>query len=278
VGLLKAWGRRRALRAHHRDARGEERWRGIVAALPVLRGMNRDELQRLRTLTVLFLHEKSMQGAASLRLTERMKWQIAVQACLPVLNLNLDYYAGWYSVIVYPAGFIAEHQRVDAAGVVHTERSPRSGESWEHGPVILSWADVVHSAAFPESNVVIHECAHKLDMLTGAPNGLPPLPQGLSLSEWSRVFNMAYADFRRRLAAGWDVPPLNPYAAESPAEFFAVMSEAFFGIPAVLHAVYPEVYQQLRAFYRQDPHSRSAAGGQADLSGLIHNVPVAMIR
>jgi Mlc titration factor MtfA (ptsG expression regulator) len=51
---------------------------------------------------------------------------------------------------------------------------------------------------------------------------------------------------------------IDAYAAENPAEFFAVLSEAFFEIPHVVRDEYPEVYRQLAAFYRQDPATRIA--------------------
>ena len=51
---------------------------------------------------------------------------------------------------------------------------------------------------------------------------------------------------------------IDPYAAESPAEFFAVMSEAFFEIPQVVQSEYPAVYAQLGLFYKQDPAARLA--------------------
>ena len=65
----------------------------------------------------------------------------------------------------------------------------------------------------------------------------------------------AYEDLCRRADKGEDTP-IDPYATESPAEFFAVVSESFFEIPDLLICEYPEVYAQLRAFYRQDPLSR----------------------
>ena len=49
---------------------------------------------------------------------------------------------------------------------------------------------------------------------------------------------------------------MDPYGATSPAEFFAVVSELFFELPHRLRAVYPDVYAQLAAFYRQDPALR----------------------
>ncbi len=57
---------------------------------------------------------------------------------------------------------------------------------------------------------------------------------------------------------------LDPYGAESPAEFFAVMSEAFFETPDTLHDQYPEVYRQLQRYYRQDPRSGQAIAACRD--------------
>ena len=66
------------------------------------------------------------------------------------------------------------------------------------------------------------------------------------------AFELFRKDVRRRKRTAID-----PYAAESPAEFFAVMSEAFFEIPFTLRQEYPEVYRQLAAFYRQDTAARA---------------------
>ena len=52
-----------------------------------------------------------------------------------------------------------------------------------------------------------------------------------------------------------DALPIDPYASESPAEFFAVMSEVFFTDAAVLKRDWPELYTQLASFYRQDPQA-----------------------
>jgi Mlc titration factor MtfA (ptsG expression regulator) len=117
--------------------------------------------------------------------------------------------------------------------------------------------------------VVIHEFAHKLDMLSGEPNGCPPLHKGMTLAAWKDAFSGAYGDFCRRVdeadakaetdgGAALDELPIDPYAAESPSEFFAVVSEAFFETPEWLEPAYPALYGQLRQFYRQDPLARLA--------------------
>lgn len=249
---LRDWRRRRVLRRSRLDP---ALWRRTVERLAVLHGLDESELARLQDLVVLFLHEKSLESAHGLRLDPAMKLHIAALACLPILNLGLDYYRGWRTVVVYPRGFLARHEYMDAAGVVHQVARPLAGEAWERGPVILSWEDVADSGELDGFNVVIHECAHKLDMLDGEDNGLPPLSPPQTVAAWSEVFGAAYGDFCARVERGQDTE-LDPYAADSPGEFFAVLSEAFFELPDLLWECYPAVYGQLQGFYRQDPLAR----------------------
>src|SRR6185503_15022239 len=130
-----------------------------------------DERARLAERTVLFLHEKSIHGAGGMQVRDDVRLAIAAQASLLVLNLDLDYYRGWVEVIVYPDEFVAEYDYVDEDGVAHHVAEPMSGESWLEGPVILSWADAEQTGGDSGYNVVIHEFAHKLDMLNGDANG-----------------------------------------------------------------------------------------------------------
>lgn len=252
IWSMKNWRRQHALR---QATLPEQAWRSAVSGLPVLRGLSEQELLRLRELASLFLNEKQVVAAGGFSLDEDTRIKIAAQACLPILNLGLDYYAGWVSVIVYPGEFLPEHEFMDEDGVVHVVRDATLGESWERGPVVLSGADALRSGEHDGVNVVIHEFAHKLDMLNGAMNGFPPLHRDMSSEQWAQAFNAAYADFCARAERDMEMA-IDPYAAESPAEFFAVASEAFFEIPHDLQREYPEVYRQLAAFYRQDPAAR----------------------
>ena len=183
-----------------------------------------------------------------------MRVVIALQACVLILNLDYDWYSGWESVIVYPDEFVTDYEYVDEAGVVHRVNDAMAGEALSHGPVLLSWADVEASADWHGAgmNLVVHEFAHKLDMLTGDADGAPPLHAGMLRERWHRVFTAAYEDFCKRVDAGEDTA-IDPYASEAPAEFFAVGSEVFFAEPELLAEEYPEVYAQLAEFYRQDP-------------------------
>ena len=171
-----------------------------------------------------------------------------------ILNLDLDYYRGWAEVIVYPDEFVAEYDYVDEDGVAHHVEEPMTGESWLDGPVILSWADAEQAGSGGGYNVVIHEFAHKLDMLNGDANGFPPLHAGMSRADWSACSGGLRRFLPARGRGGNS--RIDDYAAESPAEFFAVLTEAFFEIPAAVRDEYPEVYRQLAAFYRQDPAGR----------------------
>jgi len=76
--------------------------------------------------------------------------------------------------------------------------------------------------------------------------------EGMSRQLWIEVMSTAFGDFQQRVDSGEETP-LDPYGAEWPAEFFAVASEAFFEHPGLLRGEYPEVYEQFRLFYRQDP-------------------------
>jgi Mlc titration factor MtfA (ptsG expression regulator) len=252
---LREWRRERVLRRARID---DALWRASVARYGFISALDVDEQARLRRWTTLFLAEKRFWAAEGLELTEAMKLDVAVQACLLILNLDLAAYQGWEEIVVYPDEFVVGHTWTDEAGVVHEDPHARAGEAWLSGPVVLSWADVARAAEGDGVNVVIHEFAHKLDMANGDANGFPPLHRGMDRSAWARAFSEAYADFRRRVGRR-ECTAVDPYAAESPAEFFAVVSESFFELPEAVQAAYPAVYEQLRQFYRQDPAARLAA-------------------
>ncbi|MBA2689284.1 MAG: zinc-dependent peptidase [Burkholderiales bacterium] len=252
---LQSWRRQRVLA---QSPLRDRLWRRVIADRPLFDGLTDGELSRLKDLAVLLLREKDIHGAAGQAIDDNVRITIAAQACLPILNLGLDYYKGWIEVIVYPEQFVPLREYVDEAGVVHQTRHPLAGESWLGGPLILSWEDASYVDDGAGVNVVIHEFAHKLDMLNGDVNGFPPLHADMRRERWASAFSAAYDGFCSAVDRG-EEPRIDPYASESPAEFFAVMSEAFFEIPVVLKKQYPDVYAQLALFYRQDPVRRRPA-------------------
>jgi len=252
---LRRWRQQQVLKS---QAIPEALWRDSLESLPFLAMYNDLELARLREKVVLFLDAKSIIGARGHHVTPRQRVVIALQACVLVLNLDLAFYDGWENVVVYPDEFVPGWEWEDEAGVVHTNHEPIAGEAMEGGPVILSWADVEASQDWNTAgmNLAIHEFAHKLDMRNGPANGCPPLPAEMAPHAWKKSMLAAYEHFQARVTRD-DRTSIDPYAAESPAEFFAVLSEVFFVDPLLLRHEYPAVYLQFARFYRQEPATRA---------------------
>jgi Mlc titration factor MtfA (ptsG expression regulator) len=233
-------------------------WRRVERTLPFLEHLAPADRPRLREMALAFLARKEFHGAQGLRLDDDMLLAIALQACLPVLNIGLQAYDGWVGVVVYPGDFVIPRQEFDEAGVLHEYDDEVLGEAWEGGPVLLSWFARDDGPA--GVNVVIHEFAHKLDMENGGVDGLPRLPAHMSRQAWAAAFGAAYEAFCAEVDRGADTV-IDPYGAEHPAEFFAVVSETFFENPCALRMRYPEVYAQLMQFYGMDTAARAAAAG-----------------
>ena len=252
MGWFSRWRRARILERH---AIPPQAFDAAVARLPILHGLDAAERTRLRQTASLFIHDKTFSAAGGAEVDDTTRLAIALQACLLTLNLAEDSYRGWNEIILYPDEFLRHREEVDEAGVVHHSRDILAGESWHGGPLVLSLADVASSGQAEGVNVVLHEFAHKLDMLNGDANGFPPLHRGMNATIWSGIFSQAYDDFCKRVDAGEDTA-IDPYASYDPAEFFAVLTEVFFETPSLLLDEYPAVYRQLQQFYRQDPRQR----------------------
>ena len=237
-------------------------WTHILDQHPILTRLTDPEAARLKDLTTIFLAEKQFECVQGLELEAYQRASIAVQACLPILHLGIDWYRDWSTLIVTPKEFKDRRRDPDGA-LVHEYDEELGGQVMELGPVILSWRDVEDSGWGDGYNVVIHEMAHKLDLRSGGYDGCPPLHQGMDYGAWGRAFTQAYEHLRsqvKRLGKRAEkVCAIDPYAATDPAEFFAVCTEYFFEAPKVLKKEYPEVYRQMEQFYRQSPLSDTGA-------------------
>ncbi|MGH8182368.1 MAG: zinc-dependent peptidase [Rhodanobacteraceae bacterium] len=231
-----------------------QRWRDAVAACPLAQRLSDSDRARLRLLAARFLQRKRFFPIDT-ELDDSQRLLIAMQACVPVLQPGFRALRGWQSVVVYPGEFKVRHSHHDPATGVVTERDQvLAGEAWKLGPLVLSWANVEQDLLNPWNgyNVVAHEIAHKLDMLDGPPDGVPPLPRGMSRRRWIRTFQGAYDRLARALARG-GATLIDPYAATNPGEYFAVVSELHFSNPARLEQAEPEIAGLLRAFYGSSP-------------------------
>jgi len=222
-------------------------------------------LARLRDFTERFLADKAISPAGGLELTDEDRVLVALLCCRPVLELGYGWLQDWHEVIVYPDAFHVTGRDSDRdTGVRRDKRILAAGQAWGRGPVILSWARIRSEMEAPEmgSDVVVHEIAHKLDVLDGSMNGAPPLAS-VDLAIWARDFQAAFAAMRADLDRG-HAPLIDPYAAESPQEFFAVCSEYWFTAPNRLREAFPAVAALLRSFYGDS--GRSARHAPASTS------------
>jgi len=236
-----------AARPHITDAA----WSDLLASSRLFDALAEHDRVRLRELSERFLAKKSFSGAAGHELTDEHCLSIAALACLPVLHLGFDCLAGWREVVVYPGEFRVKREHHDEhTGVVTEGEDDLIGEAWEHGPLILSWADIATDLAQPFDgfNVVVHEIAHKLDMLDGAMNGVPRLPPSIARREWIETMQPAYDRLVRAVERGRETW-IDPYAAESADEYFAVVSELHFSDAAGLAKAAPAVAALLARLY-----------------------------
>ena len=232
-------------------------WRQyLIRRMPLYLRLSPEDRRELEGHVQVFLAEKRFEGCGGFRLTDEVRVVVAALACLLLLHRETGYFPGLSSVVVYPTSFIVDLQHVDAAGIVTDETGPLVGESWDTGCVVLAWDEVLQSAATPGDgyNVVIHEFAHQLDAEDGITDGAPSLPDRARYRSWSRVFSREYARLRQMLQEGGR-GALDEYGASDPAEFFAVVTEHFFETPQLLRDEHPDLYGELRQYYRQDPAS-----------------------
>ena len=222
--------------------------------------LSHDEQTELRKLVRVFLAEKKFEGCGGLEITDEIRVTIAAQACILLLNREHDYYAGLHSVLVYPSSYRAPAQFVDAAGVWHEGHQTRLGEAWLRGAIVLSWDAVRRdSGDFQDGhNVILHEFAHQLDQQDGTFDGAPILEKVSHYGSWARVLMKEYRALGEAADRGQETL-IDQYGATNPAEFFAVITEAFFESPKALKEKHPELYAELKQFYHQDPLARLEA-------------------
>lgn len=202
----------------------------------------------------IFISEKHFEGCGGLVVTEEMKVVIAAQACILLLHHFQDCYAGLESILIYPHPYLVQTQTILSGGVVVDGQQARLGESWGYGTVVLAWDDVLQGArdAHAGHNVVMHEFAHQLDNESGPADGVPPLELRSQYTAWARVlseeFHQLHVDAEHHRKTVMD-----RYGATNAAEFFAVATETFFEKPVQLQRKHPQLYDELRLYYKQDP-------------------------
>jgi hypothetical protein len=229
-------------------------WEDLLAKrVRLYRIMPSDLRRQLHGLMNLFLHEKRFVGCLGLEVTDEMRAIITAQACALLLNRDTGCYPGFQTIYIYPGSYIAREKRSEGLLEI-IETDVRAGEAWRRGPVVLSWEDICEDAEAPGAgfNVVLHEFAHKLDEENDSHDGLPVLNEPGQYETWAKVMSEEFAALCARVDRG-EPGVVDDYGAESPSEFFAVVTEAFFERSVELHRRHPALYEEFRKYYRVDP-------------------------
>ena len=246
---------------HHRQALLQqpfpEEWESIIQADVAYDKLLEDsERSHLRDLIRIIIDEKHWEGCGGLEMDDRVKVVIAAQAAVLLLSWEMDIFRNVHTCLIYPAAYHQTQENVGRDGMVNSG-TVNLGEAWYNGPVVFSWKDALESAHQPgrANNVVFHEMAHTIDMLTGQTNGTPPLRERDHYKAWNDVMTSNFQSIRKAYESGHrDV--IRDYGVVNVAEFFAVCTETFFDAPVPFKQHRPELYAEFSRFYGQDPAKR----------------------
>ncbi len=246
------------MKKHHRKkvlaVPFKEEWEQILAEKWILWSrLGEQQRDRLRNIIRIMVDEKYWEGCGGLEIDDCKRVIIAAMAGTLLLDRDLGYFPNVHTILVYPEAYVQSQEMVGRDGLVHSG-SANLGEAWYNGPVVLSWKDAEQSALHPgrATNVVQHEFAHALDMLTGMTNGTPPMRSRDVYASWHALMTREYGAIRSVYEQGGrDV--IRPYGVSNVAEFFAVTTETFFDAPLRLHEHRPELFDAFMIFYGVDP-------------------------
>lgn len=249
VAVLRA--RRRRDQVDPLPVRSPLIWQNLLDdRLPAVARLSHGQREDFHAKVRTFLEKKRFIGCDGLEVTDEMKALIAGQACLMILRPGVKVYPRLKKVLLYPGPFLVPEPEQffesDELQLVSDEPEERIGESWRGDQVVLSWPDVEAALDGDEVNVVVHEFAHQLDD-EGHGQGAPVL-LAQDYGQWSEVMKKEFERLRRHRRP----PVLDPYGAESPAEFFGVVTEAYFQRGPELARHHKDLYDLLRGFYGFD--------------------------
>ena len=254
------WRRRRRRKA--RALPFPQAWREVIQArVPLAAELEEAERRELEGHVQVLLAEKVFEGCAGFVITDEVRVTIAAHAALLLLHRETDYFPRLDVVLVYPSGYRAQGLTRQPDGSVIEGPQHRLGESWASGVIVLSWDDVIAGAENPRDgqNVAVHEFAHQLDQEDGSADGVPTLSGGRgAYAAWGRALAPEFQRLQVLVARGRKTS-IDSYGATNAAEFFAVITEAFFERPEKLQREHEELYAELVEFYRQDPAARRRA-------------------
>ena len=216
--------------------------------------MPADLKEQLHNDIKIFLDEKQFEGCGGMGITDEVRVTIACEACMLLLNRKNDDFPNLSSILVYPRPYVGNSYSHVGGGNYSVKPTARAGESWTGGDVVLAWDCVKHDAIDGEDgeNVVLHEFAHQLDQEDGVADGVPKLHGRKRYSKWAEILGKEYFLLRNRVEQNKKTL-MDAYGATNPAEFFAVATETFFEKSKQMKNKEPELYEELKEYYKLDP-------------------------
>jgi Mlc titration factor MtfA (ptsG expression regulator) len=168
---------------------------------------------------------------------------IASGAIIPVFAISDWQYINLHEVLLYPGAFNEDFDQGGSdrpiAGMVGTG-------AMQHVMIITKWQ--LRQGFINEQearNTAIHEFVHLIDKMDGTMDGIPEIILERKYKE--RWKNLMDTTIRQMKNYGSDI---DMYGAESPVEFYAVVSEYFFEQPVVLKTNHPDLYEMLERIYK----------------------------
>jgi Mlc titration factor MtfA (ptsG expression regulator) len=208
------------------------------------RGLNAQQRKRFEDCVRIMVGERRWEGHRELNPTQEMQLTIAGHASLMLLGATDYYFQTVTTILIFPV-------MIKRSNNGRTTMS--TGEAWQSGGVLLSWPEVVANGRGRDGhNVVIHEFAHHLDGLDGEMGGSIPFVRKADQRRWHEVSNREFNRLEEDVRMGRPTL-LDAYGTHSMAEFFAVVSECFFEMPAEMHHRHPDLFALMKVFYQVDP-------------------------
>ncbi|RYZ26559.1 MAG: peptidase, partial [Chitinophagaceae bacterium] len=170
---------------------------------------------------------------------------IGAAAIIPVYYIRDWEYVNLREVLVYPGNFNSDFDQHGSdrlvSGMVGTGalQNVMILSKWELRQGFINGKD--------NHNTAIHEFVHLIDKMDGTLDGVPELLlERKYVAQWQQLLEETMNSIRRGDSE------IDPYAATSPVECFAVITEYFFEQPDVFRANHLQLAQMLeRIFIRK---------------------------
>ena len=213
--------------------------------------------ERVGEVVARLVAEKDWAGGSGFRVTDEMRVTVSGVAALVTVGLDRPFFfPRLKSIILYPSGYRSAPR--DGGNLIGGETewggSQRLGESWQAGPIVLSWRHAMRNARNSGSghNLVLHELAHHLDGIDGMMDGSPVMSDRQTQREWEAVVDAEYHRLVGQSRRG-EAALLDRYGATNRAEFFAVSVECFFERPHEMRERHTALYELMAAYFHQSP-------------------------